>query len=194
MENLYSAFIQFQNEFQGLRPDSKNPFFKSTYISLDGILQTVRPLLSKYGLAVLQEATGDGEYIYIKTKLIHKSGEMLETDVLKMKPVEANKPQAMGSVITYAKRYQLGALLGICETVDDDANKGSGLKSDKQTTQQPQRINGDKLAVVLDFAKKKDVKDIKEVLKKNGYNSSSEILVKDFAIIVEQLKMLEDKK
>ena len=193
MENLYSAFIQFQNEFQGLRPDSKNPFFKSTYISLDGILQTVRPLLSKYGLAVLQEATGDGEYIYIKTKLIHKSGEMLETDVLKMKPVEANKPQAMGSVITYAKRYHLGALLGICETVDDDANKGSGLKADKQA-QQPQRINGDKLAVVLDFAKKKDVKDIKEVLKKNGYNSSSEILVKDFAIIVEQLKMLEDKK
>ena len=193
MENLYSAFIQFQNEFQGLRPDSKNPFFKSTYISLDGILQTVRPLLSKYGLAVLQEATGDGEYIYIKTKLIHKSGEMLETDVLKMKPVEANKPQAMGSVITYAKRYQLGALLGICETVDDDANKGSGLKADKQA-QQPQRINGDKLAVVLDFAKKKDVKDIKEVLKKNGYNSSAEILVKDFAIIVEQLKMLEDKK
>lgn len=193
MENLYSAFIQFQNEFQGLRPDSKNPFFKSTYISLDGILQTVRPLLSKYGLAVLQEATGDGEYIYIKTKLIHKSGEMFETDILKMKPVKANDPQAMGSVITYAKRYQLGALLGICETVDDDANKGSGLKADKQA-QQPQRINGDKLAVVLDFAKKKDVKDIKEVLKKNGYNSSAEILVKDFAIIVEQLKMLEDKK
>ena len=194
MESLYSALIQFQNEFQGLRPDAKNPFFKSTYISLDGILQTVRPLLSKNGLAVLQEATGDGEYIYIKTKLVHKSGQSFETDILKMKPVKANDPQAMGSVITYAKRYQLGALLGICETVDDDANKASGKKVDNQVSPQAQRINGDKLAVVLDFAKKKDVKDIKEVLKNNGYNSSAEILVKDFKKIVDQLEMLEDKK
>lgn len=189
MENLYSAFIQFQNEFQGLRPDAKNPFFKSTYISLDGILQTVRPLLSKNGLAVLQEATGDGEYIYIKTKLVHKSGESFETDILKMKPVKANDPQAMGSVITYAKRYQLGALLGICETVDDDANKATGLVSP-----QAQRITGDKLTVVTDFAKTKNINDIKEVLKKNGYSSSTEILVKDFKKIVDQLEMLEDKK
>lgn len=124
MENLYKSFIKFQSEFQGMKPDASNPFFKSSYITLDGILETVRPILAKHELAVMQEATGDGEFIYVKTKLIHGSGEMLETDLLKMKP-QKNDPQQMGSCITYAKRYQLAALLGICESVDDDGNKAT---------------------------------------------------------------------
>lgn len=123
-KNLFKDFIEFQKEFKGMTPDATNPFFKSSYITLDGILETVRPILSKHGLCVLQEATGDGEYIFVKTKLAHISGEILETDILKMKP-QKNDPQSMGSCITYAKRYQLAALLGICESVDDDGNKAT---------------------------------------------------------------------
>lgn len=124
MESLFKSFIKFQSEFTGMKPDASNPFFKSSYITLDGILETVRPILAKNDLAVMQEATGDGEFIYVKTKLIHSSGEMLETELLKMKP-QKNDPQQMGSCITYAKRYQLAALLGICESVDDDGNKAT---------------------------------------------------------------------
>ena len=123
-KNLFKDFIEFQKEFKGMTPDAQNPFFKSSYITLDGILETVRPILSKHNLCVLQEATGDGEYIFVKTKLAHISGEILETDILKMRP-QKNDPQSMGSCITYAKRYQLAALLGICESVDDDGNKAT---------------------------------------------------------------------
>ena len=123
-KNLFKDFIEFQKEFKGMTPDGTNPFFKSSYITLDGILETVRPILSKHNLCVLQEATGDGEYIFVKTKLAHISGEILETDILRMKP-QKNDPQSMGSCITYAKRYQLAALLGICESVDDDGNKAT---------------------------------------------------------------------
>ena len=123
-KNLFKDFIEFQKEFKGMTPDAQNPFFKSSYITLDGILETVRPILSKHNLCVLQEATGDGEYIFVKTKLAHTSGEILETDILRMKP-QKNDPQSMGSCITYAKRYQLAALLGICESVDDDGNKAT---------------------------------------------------------------------
>ena len=52
MENICKAFVKFQSEFKGIKPDSSNPFFKSTYISLDGILETARPILAKNGLAV----------------------------------------------------------------------------------------------------------------------------------------------
>ena len=123
-KNLFKDFIEFQKEFKGMTPDATNPFFKSSYITLDGILETVRPILSKHNLCVLQEATSDGEYIFVKTKLAHISGEILETDILRMKP-QKNDPQSMGSCITYAKRYQLAALLGICESVDDDGNKAT---------------------------------------------------------------------
>ena len=48
----------------------------------------------------------------------------METDVLKIRPTK-NDPQQHGSAITYAKRYQLGALLGISTEVDDDGNKAT---------------------------------------------------------------------
>lgn len=130
--NLWKAFIEFQKEFKGLRPDGKNPFFKSNYITLDGILETVRPILSKNGLAVIQEATtNEVGNITVKTMLVHESGECYSTDKLTMIPQKINDPQCLGSLITYAKRYQLGALLGICESVDDDANGATFGKDGK---------------------------------------------------------------
>lgn len=120
--SLWKAFIEFQKEFKGMKPDATNPFFKSSYITLDGILETVRPILSKHRLAILQEATGADGSVIVKTYLIHESGQIYQTESLAMTPQKANDPQQMGSCITYAKRYQLAALLGICESVDDDGN------------------------------------------------------------------------
>lgn len=147
MKELYSAFINFQKEFKGMKPDANNPFFKSTYITLDGILETVRPILSKYGLVVYQEATGSDGVVRVKTILAHESGQALETGILEMKPTKPNEPQALGSCITYAKRYQLASLLGICESVDDDGNKatyGDGKPQTyrSQNPSQPQNASG----------------------------------------------------
>ena len=122
MKDLYASFINFQKEFKGMKADASNPFFKSTYITLDGILETVRPLLVKNGLAVIQNAFSDDEdNMCVKTILIHETGQTLETETMKMRP-QKDDAQQRGSVITYMKRYQLGALLGICESIDDDAN------------------------------------------------------------------------
>lgn len=139
MKELYGSFINFQKEFKGMKADASNPFFKSTYITLDGILETVRPLLVKNGLAVIQNAFSDDEdNMCVKTILIHETGQTLETETMKMRP-QKDDAQQRGSVITYMKRYQLGALLGICESIDDDANlathgsnKPKGSISDKQ--------------------------------------------------------------
>lgn len=135
MENLFKAFINFQKEFKGMKADATNPFFKSTYITLDGILETVRPILTKNGLAIFQEVKGSEGTISVKTKILHESGESLDTEWLEMKPAKSNDPQALGSCITYAKRYQLGAVLGICESIDDDGNKATGNKSQNKLTE-----------------------------------------------------------
>lgn len=139
MKELYGSFINFQKEFKGMKADASNPFFKSTYITLDGILETVRPLLVKNGLAVIQNAFSDeDDNMCVKTILIHETGQTLETETMKMRP-QKDDAQQRGSVITYMKRYQLGALLGICESIDDDANlathganKPKATISDKQ--------------------------------------------------------------
>lgn len=166
MENICKAFVKFQSEFKGMKPDSSNPFFKSTYISLDGILETARPILAKNGLAVIQEATGDGEYIFVKTKLIHESGEMIETEVLKMKP-QKNDPQSMGSCITYSKRYQLAALLGICECIDDDANIATYGNSSPEQSKSTGKLSAKQVGRLLAIGLKAGIKEpeIKKVIK-----------------------------
>ena len=166
MENIYKAFVKFQSEFKGMKPDSSNPFFKSTYISLDGILETVRPILAKNGLAVIQEATGDGDYIFVKTKLIHESGEMIETEILKMKP-QKNDPQSMGSCITYSKRYQLAALLGICECIDDDANIATYGNSSPEQSKSNGKLSAKQVGRLLGIGLKAGIKEpeIKKVIK-----------------------------
>ena len=166
MENICKAFVKFQSEFKGMKPDSSNPFFKSTYISLDGILETVRPILAKNGLAVIQEATGDGDYIFVKTKLIHESGEMIETEILKMKP-QKNDPQSMGSCITYSKRYQLAALLGICECIDDDANIATYGNSVPEQSKSNGKLSAKQVGRLLAIGLKAGIKEpeIKKVIK-----------------------------
>ena len=166
MENICKAFVKFQSEFKGMKPDSSNPFFKSTYISLDGILETARPILAKNGLAVIQEATGDGEYIFVKTKLIHESGEMIETEVLKMKP-QKNDPQSMGSCITYSKRYQLAALLGICECIDDDANTATYGNNSPEQSKSNGKLSAKQVGRLLAIGLKAGIKEpeIKKVIK-----------------------------
>ena len=166
MENICKAFVKFQSEFKGMKPDSSNPFFKSTYISLDGILETARPILAKNGLAVIQEATGDGDYIFVKTKLIHESGEMIETEVLKMKP-QKNDPQSMGSCITYSKRYQLAALLGICECIDDDANIATYGNSSPEQSKSTGKLSAKQVGRLLAIGLKAGIKEpeIKKVIK-----------------------------
>lgn len=141
--NLWKAFIEFQKEFKGMKPDATNPFFKSSYITLDGILETVRPILSKHGLAILQEATGEDGSVIVKTYLIHESGQIYQTEPLAMTPQKANDPQQMGSCITYAKRYQLAALLGICESVDDDGNAATFGHSQPKNNQNSNKTISD---------------------------------------------------
>ena len=190
MENICKAFVKFQSEFKGMKPDSSNPFFKSTYISLDGILETARPILAKNGLAVIQEATGDGEYIFVKTKLIHESGEMIETEVLKMKP-QKNDPQSMGSCITYSKRYQLAALLGICECIDDDANIATYGNNTPEQSKSTGKLSAKQVGRLLAIGLKAGIKEpeIKKVIKAEfGKDKIEDLLIEDYNSVCSRLE------
>ena len=75
--------------------------------------------------------------IEVATLVMHSTGEYIEFPPVRMKP-ESNKPQAVGSAITYAKRYTLSAIFGITSDKDDDGNEATGLNKpvDKQQKQQ----------------------------------------------------------
>lgn len=87
---------------------------KYAFAPLPEILDQVRPILADNGIAILQMVCHGG----IDTRLIHESGQSVGA----VYPMNAiSDPQAMGSAITYARRYALCAMLGIAGDDDDDA-------------------------------------------------------------------------
>lgn len=124
IKNIAVALVKFNSEVTKIAKDANNPFFKNTYATLDQIIDQVRPLLSKHGLTIMQIPSGDGQNVTVKTLLLHESGEWLESDELTMRPVK-NDPQAIGSCITYARRYSIASFLSLNTGEDDDGNKAT---------------------------------------------------------------------
>ena len=118
--NLNKAMFEFQQKVQKIKKDSKNPHFKSSYASLANILDSVMPVLTEVGIVVTQAPMGD----VLITRLTHsESGEHLECEHdLVMK--DPNNPQAIGSAMSYARRYSLTSLL-VLNIDDDDAHAAS---------------------------------------------------------------------
>ncbi|ABK88179.1 TPA: ERF family protein [Bacillus cereus] len=134
---LAKALVKFNSEVNKIAKDADNPFFKNNYATLDTIIDEIRPILSKNGLSIMQIPSGDGQNVTLKTLLLHESGEWLESDELTMKPVK-NDPQAVGSCITYARRYSLAAFLSLNTGEDDDGNGATYGKGNKPN----QKSNG----------------------------------------------------
>jgi hypothetical protein len=113
---LADALAKAQAEMEGAAKDATNPHFRSKYADLASIRDACRPL-AKYGLAHLQPTRADGPHVTVTTLLIHSSGEWISEDLTLT--AGSNTPQAVGSAITYGRRYGLAAMVGIAPEDDD---------------------------------------------------------------------------
>lgn len=120
---LAAALAKAQGAMKPAKKDSENPHFRSKFADLASIREVAREPLAANGLAVMQRLTSTGTSVFITTHLIHASGEWVK-DRCEW-PVAQRTPQAMGSAITYGKRYAYSALLGIVAEEDDDGNAAS---------------------------------------------------------------------
>ena len=104
--------------------------FEYKYADLPDILDAVRPILAAEGLAVSQsvEAISDG-VIGVVTLIYHSAGHSESFGPTPM-PAEGD-PRAIGSAITYARRYAVSAALGIASDEDTDAEGTEGRKARK---------------------------------------------------------------
>lgn len=131
IDKLASALAKAQGKITGALKDSKNPFFKSNYADLASCWDACRAPLSENELAVLQTTEVDAEGVTVVTTLAHASGQWVRSK-LRMIPKDAS-PQSTGSVLTYARRYALAAIVGLAQ-VDDDANAASHDPRGEQPT------------------------------------------------------------
>ena len=142
MENLAEALVKFQSEVPVIPknqtatiPTKSGGSYSYNYADLSDIWEAIRTPLKDNGLAVTQflgDLNGD-DCIY--TRLWHKSGEHEEQPF--RIPTGGKTPQEVGSVVTYYKRYALGAALGISTEEDDDGKSGNKPSVPKASESKP---------------------------------------------------------
>lgn len=152
VNDLFQALSKAQEEMPNAPMDGFNPHFKSKFATLKSIVNTSRSPLSKHGLCVTQTFDSQGDEDFVITTLGHSSGQFISSKC----PIRSKdrSSQAYGSGVTYARRYALGAILGMVTDEDDDGE--ASMPRDKP----------------LDEGQKKK---IKELVKKVPENKHAEV-------------------
>lgn len=131
IEALCKAFVAVQPHLVMPEKDTTNPFFKSKYSTLDACIEANRRILSERGLAISQLPTGKGAEVKVSTLMLHDSGEYIMSNCTAL--AKAADPQAVGSGITYLRRYSYLSVLGIAsKDEDDDGHEASQPASQPQ--------------------------------------------------------------
>lgn len=152
--DLFAAHSQFMGAVRDVTADKEGYGYK--YAKLSQVLDVARPLLDQFGLSVVQFSSysgyGPGQVaslpevkgfvphligdVSVHTVLTHASGQYMRGDLVL--PVETKKglsvAQCIGMTTTYARRYQMAAVLGIAQADEDAAadQQPAGGESQRQ--------------------------------------------------------------
>lgn len=137
INELATALSKAQGEMQAAIKDKVNPFYKNAYADLGSVWDAARPVLSKYGLCVIQttELSPDRNQVMMVTTLAHTSGQWMKS-YLPLNPAK-NDSQGMGAAITYLRRYSLSAMVGVVCDDDDDGETAVGRGKQQQKQNPP---------------------------------------------------------
>lgn len=120
--------LKIQSEIGVLVKTETNPFFKSKYMDINGLLEQLLPLLEKYGLTVIQPLTSLTDCSPGLATIIMDGEKEICHSIVPLPNLQ--DPQKMGSAITYYRRYALQSLF-LLRAEDDDANVASKKETKK---------------------------------------------------------------
>ena len=115
---IYAKLHEAKKEIGVVKKNAKNPHFKNTYADLNALIDAVEPILLEKGLIMLQPIR-DGK---VYTQIIDiESFDMVQSCIDLSPNLTA---QALGSQVTYYRRYTLQSLMSL-QADDDDGHKAS---------------------------------------------------------------------
>ena len=129
IKELLTALAKAQGKISAAKKDSTNPHFKSKYADLASCWEAIKEPLSTNGLSLSQWVSSSASGLNLITMLGHSSGEYIYSEY---SMPSGQTSQAIGSAITYARRYALSAAVGLVADDDDDGNA-----STQQAAQKP---------------------------------------------------------
>lgn len=117
---LATALAKAQASYGPIEKDKKvsaGPI-RYTYADYANVLSAIRPALNANGLSVVQGIETDGNKVFITTRLMHASGQWVESKMTLT--AEGATVQKLGSAMTYGRRYSFLAITGSAPTDEDD--------------------------------------------------------------------------
>lgn len=118
LTKLFEALAKAQAQMEAGKKDCANTYFNSKYADLSSIVEASRAALTNNGLSVIQRiCVSDTGAQVLLSRLCHNSGQWIESEVV-LDPSKKDV-QAMGSYITYMRRYAYASLVGVVTTDDD---------------------------------------------------------------------------
>lgn len=110
-----------------------------THATLGNIIQTIIPVMSKYGLSHSWDVIQDKE-ISVTCHLTHSMGHSTKVTMSAGKDDSGKKNliQQVASTVTYLERYTLLAITGMAAQDQDDDGKGAGKTEDVDYITEPQ--------------------------------------------------------
>lgn len=172
---LQQSIISIQKEVQKVIKDGKNPHHKSSYPTLESVLDTINDHLHKHDIGLVQYCdklkTDDGVFVWVLASELWKDDEKLVYFMPLFGIQDSKNPmQALGSCITYSRRYFLMSFFKLAPT-DDDAEALAKKKV--------QKMNFDATKMLDNFAKydvrKEDIENTYGELRKLSDSAKEEL-------------------
>lgn len=134
-----TAFSQMRPSIPAIEKKGRNTHNDQHYAKLEDINDVITPILSKHGFVCSCTITQGDKTVTVTAVLSHAKGHSEETEVTLPYDSGAgrNSVQAIGSAITYGRRYAICALLNL-STADDD---GYSSEPEFINTVQQEKIN-----------------------------------------------------
>jgi len=127
-------------EIGAAKKESENPFYHSSYADLGEVMRVCKKPCNDNGITILQPVDSDENGNYVETILLHGSGEFISSR-MRLAVKSENDPQALGSSVSYAKRYSLQAML-LIPSEDDDGERATNHVMPTVVRKEPQELSG----------------------------------------------------
>lgn len=132
LDALASALAKAQAEMHQPKRTSQNPHLRNKFADLSEVIESTKKTLAAHGLSITQSVesrvTEGGQQVAgVRTVMLHSSGQWIGfygeqvVDVAK----GLNTSQAIGSAVTYLRRYGWSAACGVASDPDDDGNEAA---------------------------------------------------------------------
>ena len=125
--NATTALVKALAALDNVKANKINPAFKARYVSLDALLDAIKPVLLEHDLALVQTLVSEEGKVGVSTAFLHASGERFDFGRLMVK-AEGLTAQQIGGAITYIRRQSIQTACGISVDLDDDGAMASGFR------------------------------------------------------------------